>query len=69
LALIDFRMPKMYGHELYDKIKKIDNKIKVCFMTGTYTNYKRLRTAFPTIEIKCYIQKPVSNRSPSKELE
>jgi CheY-like chemotaxis protein len=20
LALIDFRMPKMYGHELYDKI-------------------------------------------------
>jgi hypothetical protein len=28
-------------------------------MTGTYTNYERLRTAFPTIEIKCYIQKPV----------
>jgi DNA-binding response OmpR family regulator len=59
LALIDFRMPRMYGHELYDGMKKIDNKIKVCFMTATYLNYEALRTAFPTIEIECYIQKPV----------
>jgi CheY-like chemotaxis protein len=28
LALLDFRMPKMYGHELYDELKKIDSKIK-----------------------------------------
>jgi DNA-binding NtrC family response regulator len=31
LALLDFRMPKMYGHELYDEVKKIDGKLKVCF--------------------------------------
>jgi len=24
LALLDMRMPKMYGHELYDEMKKID---------------------------------------------
>jgi DNA-binding response OmpR family regulator len=60
LALLDMRMPKMYGHELYDKMKKIDNKIKVCFMTATYMNYQALRAAFPTIEIECYIQKPVA---------
>jgi DNA-binding NtrC family response regulator len=24
LALFDMRMPKMYGHELYDEMKKID---------------------------------------------
>jgi two-component system, OmpR family, response regulator ChvI len=59
LALIDFKMPKMYGYELYDRIKKIDNKIKVCFMTATYTNYESFRAAFPTIEVECYIQKPV----------
>jgi two-component system, OmpR family, response regulator ChvI len=58
-ALIDFRMPKMYGYELYDKMKKIDSKLKICFMTATYTNYEELRAAFPTIEIECYIQKPV----------
>ena len=59
LALVDFRMPKMYGYELYDKMKKIDSKLKMCFMTATYSNYEELRATFPTIEIECYIQKPV----------
>jgi DNA-binding response OmpR family regulator len=62
LVLLDFRMPKMYGHELYDEMKKIDSKIKVCFMTATYMNYEALRDAFPTIEIECYIQKPVETK-------
>jgi DNA-binding response OmpR family regulator len=59
LALLDFRMPKMYGHELYDEMKKIDNKIKACFMTATYVNYEDARKVFPSLEIECYIQKPV----------
>ena len=59
LALLDMRMPKMYGHELYDEMKKIDSRLKVCFMTASYQNYEALRAAFPTIEIECYIQKPV----------
>jgi DNA-binding NtrC family response regulator len=59
LALLDMRMPKMYGHELYDEIKKIDDRLKVCFMTATYQNYEALRAAFPTTEIECFIQKPV----------
>jgi hypothetical protein len=46
-------MPKMYGHELYDEMKKIDGKLKICFMTATYPNYEELRAAFPTIEIEC----------------
>jgi CheY-like chemotaxis protein len=62
LALLDFRMPKMYGHELYDEMKKLDRKIEVCFMTATYLNYEALRDAFPTIEIECYIQKPVETK-------
>jgi hypothetical protein len=52
----------MYDHELYDEMRKIDGKIKVCFMTATYLNYEALRDAFPTIEIECYIQKPVECR-------
>jgi two-component system, OmpR family, response regulator ChvI len=62
LALLDMRMPKMYGHELYDKMKKIDGRLKVCFMTATYQNYEALRAAFPTIEVECYIQKPVETK-------
>ena len=45
LALLDMRMPKMYGHELYDEMKKIDDRLKVCFMTATYQNYEALRAA------------------------
>jgi response regulator RpfG family c-di-GMP phosphodiesterase len=52
----------MYGYELYDEIKKIDGKLRVCFMTATYLNYEALRAAFPTIEIECYIQKPVETK-------
>jgi response regulator RpfG family c-di-GMP phosphodiesterase len=59
LALLDFRMPKMYGHELYDEMKKIDSKIKVCFLTATYLNYEDARKTFPSLEIECFIQKPV----------
>jgi two-component system, OmpR family, response regulator ChvI len=62
LALLDMRMPNMYGHELYDEMKKIDGRLKVCFMTATYQNYEALRAAFPAIEIECYIQKPVETK-------
>ena len=31
LAFLDFRMPKMYGHELYNEMKKIDSKSRYAF--------------------------------------
>ena len=34
LALLDIKMPKMNGFELYNEIRKIDDKIKVCFITA-----------------------------------
>jgi DNA-binding response OmpR family regulator len=34
LALLDVNMPKMNGFELYKEIKKIDDKVKVCFVTA-----------------------------------
>jgi DNA-binding response OmpR family regulator len=34
LALIDIKMPKMNGFELYNQIRKIDDKVKFCFITA-----------------------------------
>jgi DNA-binding response OmpR family regulator len=34
VALIDIRMPKMNGFQLYRHIKSEDNTIKVCFVTA-----------------------------------
>ena len=73
LVLLDFKMPKMYGHELYDEMKKIDGKLKVCFLTATYMNYEDARKTFPSLEIECFIQKPIEIkdlvRSVNAELE
>ena len=45
LVILDIRMPKINGYDLYERIKKIDNKIKVCFLTafgeGYHQEFKR----------------------------
>jgi DNA-binding NtrC family response regulator len=57
--IIDIRMPKVNGFELYDKMKEIDNKVKVCFITAYEVNYKALRKIFPEPRLECFIQKPI----------
>jgi FixJ family two-component response regulator len=37
MLILDKNMPKMSGPELYNEIKKIDNKARVCFLTATKT--------------------------------
>ncbi|MFZ0356698.1 MAG: response regulator [Nitrososphaeraceae archaeon] len=34
LIILDIKMPKMNGFDLYEKIKMVDNKVKVCFLTA-----------------------------------
>lgn len=61
LLLTDIRMPGMSGTELYEKIKRIDNKIKVCFITGFQEYYPELEKALPGLDLhKCYILKPIT---------
>jgi CheY-like chemotaxis protein len=52
--LIDIKMPKMDGYQLYDKIRNIDSKVKCCFITAFEINYQALREFFPTLEMECY---------------
>jgi two-component system, OmpR family, response regulator ChvI len=59
LLLIDVKMPKMNGFELYREIEKIDNKAKVCFITAFEVYYKSLRELFPTVKVDCFIKKPI----------
>jgi DNA-binding NtrC family response regulator len=37
LLIIDTNMRKINGMTLYDEIKKIDNKARVCFLTASQT--------------------------------
>jgi two-component system, OmpR family, response regulator ChvI len=60
LLLIDIKMPKMNGFELYQEIEKIDDKVKVCFITAFEVYYKSLRELFQTVKVDCFIQKPIA---------
>lgn len=57
--IIDIRLPKMDGFELYDRMKAIDDKVKICFITAYEVNYRALRQVFPEPILECFIQKPI----------
>ena len=44
LLLLDIKMPEMNGFELYEQIKKLDNKVKVCFISAYDVDYRIRRT-------------------------
>ena len=48
LLLIDVKMPKIDGFELYEKIKEIDNKVFVWFITAYETYYRAIKEASST---------------------
>jgi DNA-binding response OmpR family regulator len=69
LLLVDIRMPGMTGLEFCEKIKHIDYKIEVCFITGFEEYYGQLSAAFPNIDLeKCYILKPIAISDLAKKI-
>ena len=61
LTLIDFRMPRMNGFELYNEIRKIDDRVKVCFITAFDIQKEALKAAIPELnaEKAVIIKKPI----------
>jgi len=60
MIILDIKMPDMNGFELYKQIKKIDDKVKVCFLTAGEMDYEQFRKElFPSLDENCYIQKPI----------
>ena len=73
LLIIDIVMPKMDGFNLYEEIRKLDDKVKVCFITAFDINYRALRAVFPDAhsaeDIDCFIKKPVNVNDLVKHIE
>jgi DNA-binding response OmpR family regulator len=60
LLLLDIKMPQMNGFELYDKIKEIDDKVDVCFITAFEEYYDEIEKRFPHSEkTEWLIRKPI----------
>ena len=60
LLLIDIRMPKLNGFELYRELKKKSENITVCFFTAFEVYYDEFRKVFPALDVKCFIRKPIT---------
>jgi DNA-binding response OmpR family regulator len=60
LLLLDIKMPKMTGFELYKRLHQIDEKAKICFITAYELYYDEFKRVFPKIKVECFIHKPVS---------
>jgi two-component system, OmpR family, response regulator ChvI len=61
LLIIDILMPRMNGFELYEKIKKIDNNAKVCFISAYRMYFEALREMYSGYEVDCFMNKPFEN--------
>ena len=68
LLILDIKMPNMNGFQLYREIKKIDDKVKVCFLTAGEMYYGAYADIFNELDTNCFIRKPIENQELVKYL-
>jgi two-component system, OmpR family, response regulator ChvI len=68
-VLLDIKMPNMSGFELYNKIRKLDGRVKVCFISAFDPNSDELRDQFLSLKIECFIPKPIQIKELVKRIE
>jgi CheY-like chemotaxis protein len=72
LIILDIKMPKMDGFELYIKIREQDPNAKICFLIAITTfneDFRKTRVALgKTINEDYFIQKPIKSQDLVKKL-
>jgi DNA-binding response OmpR family regulator len=70
LVMLDVRIPTMNGLSVYQEIRKIDDIVKICFLTaGDLKDEEFGKQIFPTLKDNQFIQKPVSNEELVKRVK
>ena len=72
LIILDIKMRKMDGFQLYTKIREKDDKVKICFLTAIATfneEFRKIRMKLSnTITEDYFIQKPIITENLVKKL-
>ncbi len=72
LVILDIKMPKMDGFQLYTKIREKDPEVKICFLTASemfYEKFRKTRSELgKTIGEDYFIQKPINTEDLIKHL-
>jgi CheY-like chemotaxis protein len=62
--ILDVKMPAMSGFRLHKKIRELDDKVTICFLTAAdEAYYKILKKHYRNLDENCVIRKPVDNDS------
>ena len=60
ISILDIRMPKMNGFELYREMRTIDGKANVCFLTAFDVHRDEFEKMFPDVKVKAFLKKPIT---------
>ena len=80
LVILDIKMSKMNGFELYAEMQKIDEHVRACFITAGEMYYDKVRQEskrgrgideeqYCKLDTERFIQKPISNTDLIKRVE
>ena len=70
LLLLDIKMPKIDGIELFDRIYKEDDNVKVCFFSASDSLTSDLKDRFHNSTDKfLFIRKPISIPEMTKQIK
>ena len=69
LVLVDIKMPKMDGFVLYERLKKVDPGINVCFLTASEMYREEIREEeHCALNKDLFLQKPISTDDLIREI-
>lgn len=68
LVILDIKMPELNGFALYREIKRLDKKVKVCFLTAGEMYYGVYSDIFSSLPANCFIRKPIDNEELIKRI-
>jgi DNA-binding response OmpR family regulator len=62
LVILDIKMPRIDGFQLYGEIKKKDQNAKICFLTASELYYEEFRKReYNAIDKNLFLRKPIGN--------
>lgn len=60
VAILDIRMPKMSGFELYREMSKVDGGCKIFFLTAFDVYRDEFEKMFPNVKVAAFLKKPIT---------
>lgn len=69
LLTLDINMPVINGFFFYREIKKLDENLKVCFLTAGEMYYGLYSDIFSSLPANCFIRKPITNEELLKHID